>query len=466
MSGRLLRLACTVSTAALAAQTVLAPGLAVATTEPPGAGERATAAPRTPEADADTNADTETDARAEGDADTDTDTEAGAGPDGASAAGADALDAPDAGSGADPEADPDSGAEAAPGSGPDSGGRTVAELLKDLQRLYREAEAATEAYNATEEELRRRRAETGRLDGDLAKARLSLHESRGAAGRLARQQYQGSTALSPYVRLLLARDPQHALDQGHVIGRLAREREETVGRLKTGERRADGLARRARAALDDQLTLTARRKKERDDVRRRLDDVQKLLASLTPEQLTALAALERDGVARAQEGLVASGALGDDGKPSQEGEKAVRYAVRQLGKPYEWGAQGPGSYDCSGLTSQAWGQAGTPVPRTSEEQWARLKRIPLKELRPGDLVIYFPEATHVAMYLGRGMVVQAPRTGEKVKVSPLASNPVLGAVRPDPGGAPVRRYRPPKLPPAAAGAGASAARQAPVSEPR
>ncbi|MFG2572338.1 C40 family peptidase [Streptomyces sp. NPDC048481] len=433
MSGRLLRLACTVSTAALAAQTVLAPGLAAATTGPPGAGAHATAAPRTPDADSDAD----TDAGA--------DPGEGAGGGGTADTGAETPgtpndpDDPDAGSDADPGADPD--------AGPGSGGRSVAALLKDLQRLYREAEAATEAYNATEEELRRRRAETGRLDGALAKARLSLHESRGAAGRLARQQYQGSTALSPYLRLLLARDPQHALDQGHVIGRLAREREETVGRLRGGERRADGLARRARAALDGQLTLVARRKKERDDVRRRLDDVQELLASLTAEQLTALAALERDGVARAQDRLVASGALGDDGKPSQEGVKAVRYAVRQLGKPYEWGAQGPGSYDCSGLTSRAWGQAGTPVPRTSEEQWARLKRIPLKELRPGDLVIYFPEATHVALYLGRGLVVQAPRTGEKVKVSPLASNPVLGAVRPDPGGEPVRRYRPPKLPP-------------------
>ncbi|MCQ9183313.1 C40 family peptidase [Streptomyces sp. IBSBF 2953] len=472
VSGRLLRLVCTVSTAALAAQAVLAPGLAVATTEPPGAGEPTTAAPRTPDPQpsldlnldpASTSAaETHTDTDADTDTDTDTDT--------------------DSGDADDPGSDPGTGPGTSPGTGPGSGpgGRTPAELLTDLQRLYREAEAATEAYNATEEELRRRRAETGRLDGDLAKARLSLHESRGAAGRLARQQYQGSTALSPYVGLLLARDPQHALDQGHVIGRLAREREETVGRLENGERRADGLARRARAALDDQLTLTARRKKERDDVRRRLDDVQKLLASLTAEQLTALAALESDGVARAQHELVASGALGDDGKPSEEGEKAVRYAVRQLGKPYEWGAQGPRSYDCSGLTSQAWGQAGTPVPRTSEEQWARLKRIPLKELRPGDLVIYFPEATHVAMYLGQGMVVQAPRTGEKVKVSPLASNPVLGAVRPDPGGEPVRRYRPPKLPPTAAagtgagagaGAGAAAgaavpARQAPVSEPR
>ncbi|MFI1696211.1 MULTISPECIES: C40 family peptidase [Streptomyces] len=314
---------------------------------------------------------------------------------------------------------------------PVSGERSVAELLTDLQKLYRQAEQATETYNATEEKLKERRAEAERLTAALARTRLSLQESRGAAGRLARQQYQTSTDISPYVRLLLARDPQHALDQGQVIGRLARERVETVGRLEGSERKADGLARRARAALDEQLTLTERRKKERDAVRRRLDDVEELLASLTPDQLTALARLERDGVAEAQEKLMDSGALSDDRNPSTEGDRAVRYAVRQLGKPYEWGAEGPTSYDCSGLTSEAWRAAGSPIPRTSQEQWAELQHIPLAELRPGDLVVYFPEATHVAIYLGEGRVVQAPRAGEEIKVSPIAANPILGAVRPD-----------------------------------
>ncbi|NEC78442.1 hypothetical protein G3I38_04065, partial [Streptomyces sp. SID7958] len=134
----------------------------------------------------------------------------------------------------------------------DPGGRSVAELLTDLQELYREAGKATETYNATEERLRKQRVETARLDRALARARLTLHDSRGAAGRLARQQYQSSSDLSPYLRLLLARDPQRALEQRHVIGRMARERTETVGRLTAGEKRAAALARRARKALDDQ----------------------------------------------------------------------------------------------------------------------------------------------------------------------------------------------------------------------
>ncbi|MFF7972179.1 NlpC/P60 family protein [Streptomyces sp. NPDC007905] len=310
--------------------------------------------------------------------------------------------------------------------------RPVSQLLTDLQRLYRQVEQATETYNATAGQLKRQQAEVARLDGELARARLALQDSRMDAGRLARQQYQNSSDLSPYVRLLLGRDPQHALDEGHVIGRLARERAKTVASLTGTEKKRDALARAARKALDTRLTLADKQKKQRDDVTAKLTDVERLLTSLTPEQLGAVARLEQTGVADAQRKLTTSGALGDDARPaSDEGDRAVAYAMDQLGKPYQWGAEGPKSYDCSGLTSQAWDHAGTPIPRTSQEQWARLKRIPLRDLRPGDLVVYYPEATHVAMYVGNGKVVQAPRPGEKVEVSPLASYPVLGAVRPD-----------------------------------
>ncbi|MDT0434677.1 MULTISPECIES: NlpC/P60 family protein [unclassified Streptomyces] len=321
-----------------------------------------------------------------------------------------------------------------PAAAPDLANRSVAELLTELQKRYRTAEQATETYNGTAERLRRGRAEVARLDRELTRVRLSLRDSKGAAGRLARQQYQGTSGLSPYLRLLLARDPQQALDQGHVIGQVARERAEALGRLTGDERKADDLARKARKALDDQLALARRQQRDREDVRRGLRDVEALLAALTPQQLTELADAERRGVDREQRKLVTSGAVSTVRQPSDQGGRAVDYALRQLGKPYEWGAEGPGTYDCSGLTSKAWEHAGTPIPRTSEEQWARLRHIPLGELRPGDLVVYFPEATHVALYLGEGKVVQAPRTGEKVTVSPMAVHPILGAVRPDPAG--------------------------------
>ncbi|MFJ7148456.1 NlpC/P60 family protein [Streptomyces sp. NPDC100445] len=310
--------------------------------------------------------------------------------------------------------------------------RSVAQLLTDLQRLYRQTEQATETYDATTEQLQRQRAEVARLDGELTRARLALDGSRSDAGRLARQQYQNSGGLGPYVRVLLAPDPQHALDEGHVIAELAREHARTVARLTATERRRDVLARAARKALDTQQTLAGRQRGQRDDVRARLSDVERLLAGLTPEQLAAVARLEQQGVEQAQRKLVTAGALPADRPASPAGDRAVDYALDQLGKPYRWGAQGPDAYDCSGLTSQAWTHAGTPLPRTSQEQWDRLPKVPLDRLRPGDLVVYFPEATHVAMYVGDGKVVQAPRPGAKVEVSPIAGHPILGAVRPDP----------------------------------
>lgn len=335
-------------------------------------------------------------------------------------------------------------------SGP--GGRSVTELLTDLQELYRKAEESTETYNAAEEKLKDQRAEVTRLNGSLARARTSVRDSRGEAGLFARQQYQGRTNISPYVHLLLARNPQQALDQGHVIGRVSAERAATVERLVGGEKKASALAARAKGALATQVALAAREKEARDSAEDRLKEVEELLASLSTEQLEELAKAEEEGMAAAQKKFLKSGSLsGSPGSaptrpPSRRGDSALDYAARQIGKPYKWGAEGPRSFDCSGLTSQAWASAGKEIPRTSQEQWAELKRVSLRKLRPGDLIVYFPKATHVAMYLGDGMVIQAPRPGTRVKVSPIASNPVLGAVRPDPSAKPMKAYAPPKLP--------------------
>ncbi|WP_258049832.1 C40 family peptidase [Streptomyces finlayi] len=328
----------------------------------------------------------------------------------------------------------------------DAGPESVAGLLKQLRTLYQQAEEAGETYNGTAVELKKRTAEAKRLAAGLARARLALDRGRGEAGRLAREQYQGRSDFSAYMRLLLARDPASALDQSHIIQRMAAGRAATMERLAGAEERADQLATASRKALDKQQTLAARQKKQRDAVRARLKDIEAMLASLTTEQLAAVSLLEKKGTDAAQRELVASGALSSTRPPSRQGGDAVRYAVRQLGKPYVWGAEGPASFDCSGLTSQAWSTAGRPIPRTSQEQWRQLPKVPIRSLRPGDLVVYFPKATHVALYIGNGMVVQAPRPGTTVKVSPVASNPLLGAVRPDPGAEPLSTYTPPELP--------------------
>ncbi|MET7638426.1 NlpC/P60 family protein [Streptomyces sp. NPDC005438] len=327
------------------------------------------------------------------------------------------------------------------------GSPTVAELLSRMRTLYQRAEVASEAYNGTNEKLGRARAKYAKVDRQLRQARSRLGQARSRAGEMARQQYQGrATGFPPLVRLLLTDKPEDALRQGHLMKRAAGEQAATVRQLTYGERRLDRLTTKARKSYTTQRKLAERKKRQRDAVRGKLRDVQRMLASLTPAQLSAVRSLEQQRTRRAQRSLMGTQRLSGSRAPSAQGEKALRYALAQLGKPYVWGATGPSGYDCSGLTSRAWASAGRPLPRTSQEQWRRLDRVPLSGLRPGDLVIYFPKATHVAIYLGQGRVVQAPRPGSRVKVSPLAANPVLGAVRPDPAARSVADYRPPRVP--------------------
>ncbi|MFJ8855072.1 NlpC/P60 family protein [Streptomyces sp. NPDC102437] len=338
-------------------------------------------------------------------------------------------------------------AAAAPAPGPAAGAnRSVAQLLSELRKLYQQAEEATETYNGTNAELKKRAAQAKKLDAELVTARTALADSHDEAGQLAREQYQGRSDFSAYMRLLLSRDPEHLLDQEHVIRRAATARAARVKRLTGAEKRADELATESRKVLDRQQVLAAKQKKQRDTVRARLKAVESMLAKLSGSQLTELSRLEQRNVKKAQGALAASGALSSTRPPSEAGGEAVKYAIAQVGKPYVWGAEGPDSFDCSGLTSRAWAKAGQVIPRTSQEQWRQLRKVPVNALRPGDLVIYFPKATHVALYIGNGLVVQAPRPGSKVKVSPVGSNPLLGAVRPDPRNAPLSSYKPPRLP--------------------
>lgn len=349
-----------------------------------------------------------------------------------------------------PEAPEAPGAPAAPEAPAAAPAEPVGVLLTRLQGLYQRAEQATEAYNAAETALTARQREESRLSTELGRARTAVTDAQATTGRLAREQYKGARGFSPYARMLFAGDPQGALEQRRVAAREGARRAAALERLTRGEKQADTLATAARKALDSELKLAAETKQRKEEAATQLKDVERMLASLSPAQLTELETREAEDTATAQRELIGSGKLGSGGAPplrtpTAAGGTALTYAAAQIGKPYVWGAEGPASFDCSGLTSQAWAHAGREIPRTSQEQWARLPRVPLGELRPGDLVVYFPTATHVALYVGDGKVIQAPRPGAKVKVSPIAANPLLGAVRPDPDGAPLAAFSPPPL---------------------
>ncbi|MFD4588144.1 coiled-coil domain-containing protein [Streptomyces sp. NPDC058434] len=167
----------------------------------------------------------------------------------------------------------------------------VSRALTRLQGLFRQAAEASEAYSASREMLVDQAAETKRLNTALADARGALSRSRDEAGRLARRQYQGRSELSPYLRLLLARDPRSALEQGRLLERAADSSRATIARLENRARRADALAAASRRAFDEQRALAERQREQRDTLRDRLNDVEEVLASLSPEELSTLGTL-------------------------------------------------------------------------------------------------------------------------------------------------------------------------------
>ncbi|MFH8221383.1 NlpC/P60 family protein [Streptomyces sp. NPDC018057] len=300
-----------------------------------------------------------------------------------------------------------------------------------LDELYHDAAVATDAYNAAEEKSKRQSAEVVGLSQKIVEQQRKLDELKDRAGAAARAQYR-TGGLPPQAQLLLSDDPQHFLDGA---GRVLEGERATSGLLQEMTRTQQDLQQYAADAADQLHKLEDNRKTKATAQKRiqaRIKEAEQLEARLEKRQQERLAQLEREAAQQAQAAWLDTGILKEvGGSATEAGKKAVQYATAQIGKPYEWGAEGPKTYDCSGLTSQAWAAAGHPVPRTSQEQWKQLKHVSVKDMRPGDLIIYFGDASHVAMYVGKGRIVHAPRPGRTVTLAGAGTMPILGVVRPD-----------------------------------
>ncbi|MFJ6565039.1 NlpC/P60 family protein [Streptomyces sp. NPDC091412] len=300
-----------------------------------------------------------------------------------------------------------------------------------LEELYHDAAVATDAYNLAKEKAEKQSAEITDLNRKIADEQRKLDGLKDRAGAAARAQYR-TGGLPPEVQLMLGNDPQDFFDGA---GRVLQGQRATKGLIEETTRTQQDLKLYADDAADRWQKLEAGRKAKaaaKKRIKERIKEAEQLEATLEKRQRERLAELERQAADQAQSTWLGTGILDElNGKASAAGKKAVEFATAQLGKPYEWGAEGPRTYDCSGLTSQAWWAAGNPVPRTSQQQWRQLKRVDIKDMRPGDLIIYFGDASHVGMYVGDGTIVHAPRPGRTVTLAGAGSMPILGVVRPD-----------------------------------
>ncbi|GHI82640.1 NlpC/P60 family protein [Streptomyces xanthophaeus] len=320
---------------------------------------------------------------------------------------------------------------AAPEPQPAPGAESLERVRKEIDGLYRQAGTATDAYNLAESEAKAQSDKIVEIAKLVVAGQEKIATLKSRAGAAARAQYR-SGGLPPGAKLALSESPSKYLDGTDLLRQGEKATSDMLSELGRTQTDLEQYAKDASAQWEKLEANRIKQEASKKEVEAKIKAAEELENKLEAEEKARLIQLEHDAQYKAQKAWLSSGAMKDvNGLATDAGKAAVQYATAQIGKPYVWGAEGPGSFDCSGLTSQAWRAAGKGIPRTSQEQLRLLPKVALKDMRPGDLIIYFDDATHVGMYVGDGAMVHAPRPGRNVTMAGAGSMPIKAVVRPD-----------------------------------
>uniref|UniRef100_A0AAU2VBK5 NlpC/P60 family protein n=1 Tax=Streptomyces sp. NBC_00003 TaxID=2903608 RepID=A0AAU2VBK5_9ACTN len=290
-----------------------------------------------------------------------------------------------------------------------------------VDRLFEEAEQATERYDKADEHAKEMRDEVRRAQDGVARGQDRINRMRGALGAIAGAQYR-SGGIDPALVLLLSSNPDTYLDRAATLDRLSERQTGALQDLQREQRRLSQQRAEARRKL-------AELERSRTEVARHKRTVESKLAEAR-RALNALPAADRAAFDRAsRSGRTELPALSDSAPASAQAAAAVMAAREAIGKPYIWGGNGPAGFDCSGLMQWSYAQAGLGLPRTSQEQRYAGHHVPLSEAKPGDLITYRHDASHIGMYMGNGQVVHAPYPGAPVRYDPVGMMPISSVTR-------------------------------------
>jgi cell wall-associated NlpC family hydrolase len=289
-------------------------------------------------------------------------------------------------------------------------------------QLVQRYDAAVVAYGLAQQSMQAAQAAA-------AQAQAQFDQASTAMTYAAASRYE-SGAMSTTGALLDSTSGQSYLQQLATLDMIANHLKQVAQAFANERAQAQAAATTAKAAE----TVAARQRDAISAQRTVIEDqmlqYRVLLNSLTAPQRAAYQAtitpsFSIKALSLAEAGLSKGG--------SALAAKAVRFALAQVGKPYSWGAAGPGTYDCSGLTMASWAQAGVALPHDAAAQYGFGRHIPAdpKYLKPGDLIFFYDPIGHVTIYIGQGLMVSAPTEGENVSVVPLSSfnGEITGATR-------------------------------------
>ncbi|MEU6774470.1 NlpC/P60 family protein [Streptomyces sp. NPDC046759] len=302
---------------------------------------------------------------------------------------------------------------------------TKDQVKAKVDDLYQQAEQASEKFDGAKEKQQKLQKEISTIQDNVARGQQDLNKLRDGLGSLATAQYR-SGGIDPSVQLFLSSNPDDFLDKASTLDQLSAQQVDALKKIQDKQRELAQERAEAAEKLKDLSSTRTQLEQKKQEVQAKLADAQKLLNTLTAKEKQELAAQQ----ARADRSSSQRVNLGD--APPASGRAAAAFAAAQsvLGSPYVYGASGPSSFDCSGLTSWAYAQAGVSIPRTSESQATIGTRISsINDLKVGDLVFFYGDIHHVGLYAGNGQVLHAPHTGAVVRYEAISDMPFQFGVR-------------------------------------
>jgi cell wall-associated NlpC family hydrolase len=308
---------------------------------------------------------------------------------------------------------------------------TISQVQSQVNSLQAKMDKIDEQYDAANQDYSSAQSRLAQVDKETTSAQARYEAARGQLAQVAVSMYENSDQTS-ILGLLNAGNPATVLSQASLVTEVAGTHNQEATQFLTAAQELTSIREQRQRTEQGIAEIRAQLTAQKTSLNKLLDTSKATLDSLNAAQQaqvnastvggTGQTSTSQTSTGQTSTGQTSTGQTGTTpvaytGPTTTQADKAVAFAYAQVGKPYQWGATGPDSYDCSGLVMAAWESAGVDIPRDTYEQWAGLPHIPVSQMQPGDLIIYDGEG-HVGMYVGDGYIIDAPHTGADVERIP------------------------------------------------
>jgi cell wall-associated NlpC family hydrolase len=296
-----------------------------------------------------------------------------------------------------------------------------AEIEDQIEAKWRKLEPLIEQFNKVRSELKANQKKSKKLAEKIKPLEESVGAAESELADIAVQQFK-SGPVSVAGALLSTGSPTSFVDRLATLDQIARDQQ---ARIKEASDQIAEYEDR-KAEIDALVEEQQRQKEDLTERKKAIEADLEELDVLLQEAEEAQAAAEVEQVQQVQQPSGSCPAVSSSGP----GAVAANFACGQIGEPYVFGANGPASWDCSGLTQQAWAQAGVSLTHHTGAQWNEAFGVSRDNAIPGDLVFFYSDLSHVGVYIGSGLMVHAPRPGLSVQVGSIDVMPIAGFRRP------------------------------------